>query len=118
MIVDDALFVDLAAFSQLNGLAHTILPFPTRQKPVLAYAQLGVLVAVGIIGQAGTSAANQIGRLDDDRCAIGLVAAVNQLAVAQSAGARAIDGATFVRFAVFVPLAAQIDQSIGNNVAP
>lgn len=118
MIVYNALLIDLAGFSQFNGLAHTILSFPARKETIFAYANLSLLVAVGIIRQAGTSTANQIGCLDDDRCAIGLIAAFNQLAVAHSAGARAIDGATFVRFAVFIALAAQIDQSTGKSTAP
>lgn len=118
MIANNALLIDLAGFSQLNGLAHTVLPLPARKKSIFAYTQLGLFVTVGIVSQAGTSAADQIGCLDDDRRAIGMIAAVNQLTVANSTGARAIDDAAFVCFAVFVIMAAQIDQSTGNNCAP
>lgn len=77
MIVYNALLIDLAGFPQLNGLAHTILPFPARKETIFAHANLSLLIAVGIIRQAGTSTANQVRCVDDDRCAIGLVAAFN-----------------------------------------
>lgn len=115
VIVNNTLFIDLAGFSQFNGFAHTPLPFPARNEPVFADAQLSFLITEGILHMAGTLPSDLIGHFDDLRFAIGLITPVQQFAVASTVGARALDGTAIERFALFVIVAAQIEQFTGTN---
>lgn len=115
VIVNNTLFVDLAGFSQFNGFAHAPFPFPARNEPFLTYAQFSFLITVGIFRMAGTLPSDLIGHFDDHRFAIGLITAVHQFAVAGTVGARALDGTAIERLALFVIVAAQIEQFTGTN---
>lgn len=117
VIANNTLLIDLAGFPQFNGLAHTPFRLPAGNEPVLANAQLSFLITVGILRQAGTLSSDLIGRLHNHRFTIGLVTAVDQFTVANTGRARAPDGTALERFAVFVILAAQLDQFTGTNGA-
>lgn len=118
VIANNTLLIDLAGFPQFDGLAHTPFRLPAGNETVLANAQLSFLITVGILRQTGTLSSDLIRRLHNHRFTVGLVTAVHQFAVANTGRARAPDGTALERFAVFVILAAQLDQFTGTNGAP
>lgn len=106
MIINNALLIDLAGLSQGNGLTHTFPFLPARDEAVLADAQLGFLVAVGVLRQARALSAYLIGCLDNHRFTIGLIAPVHQLALAYPFRARAPNGTALEHLTLFIILAA------------
>lgn len=118
VIVNYALLIDLAGLSQCNGLTHTFLPLSARYEALLADAQLSLLVTVGVLRKARALSPYLIGCLDNHRLTIGLIAPVHHLAVAYPIGARAPNGTALEHFAIFIILAAKLDQFAGTNGSP
>lgn len=100
---------------EIQLTAHAPLPLSTRNEPFLTYAQFSFLITVRIFRMAGALPSDLIGHFDDHRFAIGLITAVYQFAVAGTVGARAFDGTAIERFALFVIVAAQIEQFCVNG---
>lgn len=115
VIVNYALLIDLTGLPQCNGLAHTFLSLSARYEALLADAQLRLRVTVGVFRKTRTLPPYLIGCLDDNRLAIGLITPVHQLAVAYPIGTRALNGTTLEHFAIFIILAAKLDQFAGIN---
>lgn len=115
VIVNYALLIDLAFLPQCNGHTHTFLPLSARYEALLADAQLSLLVTVGIFRKTRALSAYLVRFLDNHRLTIGLITTVHQLAVAYPIGTRALDGTTLEHFAIFIILAAKLDQFAGIN---
>lgn len=109
VIVNNTLFVNLAGFSQFNGLADTPLRLPTRNKSIFTNAQPRFLITERVPSIARTWSSDSIRSLHDHRYANGLITAVHQFAVANAGCTRALDLTALERFAVFVSVAAQLD---------
>lgn len=61
VIVHYALLIDLAGLTQGNGLTHAFLPLSARNETLLADAQLGLLIAKGVLRMARALSSYLIG---------------------------------------------------------